>query len=175
MPKILFDVREKLLQAARKSLKENGYQALSVREIARTCGIGTGTVYNYFHSKDELLALVILEDWDDTLKNIDAATALADNFSDGMKSLYEALDSFVALYRATWGEYTGAGGSLDVIARYHRRLRQQISAKIMTFAVRTGCAKAQLCTDLLAETLLAAVMQPDLSFVQLEVMLQWLT
>ena len=86
MPKILFDVREKLLQAARKSLKENGYQALSVREIARTCGIGTGTVYNYFHSKDELLALVILEDWDDTLKNIDAATALADNSSDGMKS-----------------------------------------------------------------------------------------
>jgi AcrR family transcriptional regulator len=67
MPKKLENVRELLLLEARRQAEENGYGAVTVRSVAKECGIGLGTVYNYFPSKDMLIASFILEDWEKSL------------------------------------------------------------------------------------------------------------
>ena len=56
MPKIIENLREQLLSEAKKQVKERGYAATTVRSVAKACGLGTGTVYNYFKSKDMLIA-----------------------------------------------------------------------------------------------------------------------
>lgn len=56
MPKILENIRELLLQEAKRQVFENGYSSLTIRSVAGACGIGVGTVYNYFESKDALVA-----------------------------------------------------------------------------------------------------------------------
>ena len=63
MPKIIENIREKLLSEAKRQVMENGYSAMTIRSVAAACGVGTGTVYNYFPSKDMLVASFILEDW----------------------------------------------------------------------------------------------------------------
>ena len=63
MPRIIENVKERAIIEARKVLEKEGYQALTVRGIADALAIGLGTVYNYFPSKDHLVACVILEDW----------------------------------------------------------------------------------------------------------------
>ena len=63
MPKILENIREILLQEAKRQVFENGYSSLTIRSVASACGIGVGTVYNYFESKDALVAGFMLEDW----------------------------------------------------------------------------------------------------------------
>ncbi|SFX56287.1 TetR/AcrR family transcriptional regulator [Streptomyces atratus] len=50
--------RERLLDAARQLLAEGGYPAASISALARRAGIATGSVYNHFSSKQELLAAV---------------------------------------------------------------------------------------------------------------------
>ncbi|MFJ7199070.1 MULTISPECIES: TetR/AcrR family transcriptional regulator [unclassified Streptomyces] len=50
--------RERLLDAARELLAEGGYPAASISALARRAGIATGSVYNHFSSKQELLAAV---------------------------------------------------------------------------------------------------------------------
>ncbi|MFJ1891549.1 MULTISPECIES: TetR/AcrR family transcriptional regulator [unclassified Streptomyces] len=50
--------RERLLDAARQLLAEGGYPATSISALARRAGVATGSVYNHFASKQELLAAV---------------------------------------------------------------------------------------------------------------------
>ena len=50
--------RERLLAAARELLAEGGYAAASVSALAERAGVATGSVYNHFSSKQELLAAV---------------------------------------------------------------------------------------------------------------------
>jgi TetR/AcrR family fatty acid metabolism transcriptional regulator len=50
--------RPLILQAATEVFAEQGFVAVTVAEIAERAGIGKGTVYEYFTSKDELLFAV---------------------------------------------------------------------------------------------------------------------
>lgn len=50
--------RPLILQAATEVFAEQGFAAVTVAEIADHAGIGKGTVYEYFSSKDELLFAV---------------------------------------------------------------------------------------------------------------------
>lgn len=51
-----------ILKAAREIVEENGYERVTVSEIADRAGIVEGTVYRYFKNKEELL-LRVAEDW----------------------------------------------------------------------------------------------------------------
>lgn len=48
--------REQILQAALKCVAANGFHRTSMREICREAGLSFGAVYNYFGSKEEILA-----------------------------------------------------------------------------------------------------------------------
>lgn len=50
--------RQRLLDAARQLLAEGGYAAASISALAELAGVATGSVYNHFASKQELLAAV---------------------------------------------------------------------------------------------------------------------
>ena len=50
--------RPLILRAATEVFAEQGFAAVTVAEIANRAGIGKGTVYEYFTSKDELLFAV---------------------------------------------------------------------------------------------------------------------
>ncbi len=53
--------REALIRAASAVMSEKGVDAATMLEIAERADVGTGTVYNYFKSKDEL-AIAVLEE-----------------------------------------------------------------------------------------------------------------
>ena len=71
MPKIIDNVREELLKEAKKQLIENGYSHTTIRSVARGCGIAIGTVYNYFPSKDMLIATFMMEDWNTAFSSVE--------------------------------------------------------------------------------------------------------
>lgn len=54
-------VRERLVDAAKKEFMRSGYQKASLRTIARTAGVSTGSVYFFFGSKEELFHAVVDE------------------------------------------------------------------------------------------------------------------
>jgi AcrR family transcriptional regulator len=53
--------RARILDAASRVFVERGYRSANVDEIAERAGIGKGTVYLYFRSKDEILLAVFEE------------------------------------------------------------------------------------------------------------------
>ncbi|MCI0182948.1 MAG: TetR/AcrR family transcriptional regulator [Acidibacillus sp.] len=50
--------REQIVQAATKLFSQKGYHGTTTREIARESGLGTGTLYEYVNSKEDILYLV---------------------------------------------------------------------------------------------------------------------
>ena len=54
IPKILQNVREQLIDEARRQIAKSGYKKTTIRSVANGCGFGVGTVYNYFPSKEAL-------------------------------------------------------------------------------------------------------------------------
>lgn len=53
------DARERLIAAGYRVLSEQGYDATTVKEVAREAGVNQGLVHYYFGSKDALLLAVI--------------------------------------------------------------------------------------------------------------------
>jgi AcrR family transcriptional regulator len=55
------DNRERLIAAGYTILSEKGYEATTVKEVARVAGVSPGLFHYYFASKDELLVAVLHE------------------------------------------------------------------------------------------------------------------
>lgn len=60
--------RDLILDAMQKLMNTSNAQAVSVSEIAKEAGIGKGSIYYYFKSKEEILEAVIERSYSDTIK-----------------------------------------------------------------------------------------------------------
>jgi AcrR family transcriptional regulator len=54
--------RQRVIDAALELGSAGGYEAVQMRDVARTAGVALGTIYRYFTSKDHLLAAAMV-DW----------------------------------------------------------------------------------------------------------------
>ncbi|MCY0876725.1 MAG: TetR/AcrR family transcriptional regulator [Firmicutes bacterium] len=57
-PQLVLQRREQIVRAATALFIQKGYHGTTTREIARASGLGTGTLYEYVTSKEDILYLV---------------------------------------------------------------------------------------------------------------------
>ncbi|MBN2049269.1 MAG: TetR/AcrR family transcriptional regulator [Spirochaetales bacterium] len=112
MPKIIIDAQMMILDTLRDHIAREGWAALNIRCLAKRCHIAPGTVYNYFPSREAILAAVISRDW----KNAEEKIANRFYATEGvggdpafqalerLRFLYETLSGFMAVYRKVWVE-----------------------------------------------------------------------
>ena len=99
-------LRDTLLDCARCVADAEGIEAVNIRSIARKAGIATGTVYNYFANKDEILLALTEAYWKQALVELgDAITS--DSFC-GHICLFEGPDR--PLRRSAHGQPGQCGG-----------------------------------------------------------------
>lgn len=84
--------RAKVLAAARALFAERGYDAATIRDIAREAGMSTGAVFANFQDKAELFEAVFSEELEAVLESFrtEAAThgAVADRLAEAMNAGY---------------------------------------------------------------------------------------
>jgi len=76
--------RGDILRESRLLVMREGLGAVSMRSVARACGIAVGSVYNYFPSKEELLREVTGEVWEDVFHVPGDAPDIG-GFAEGMR------------------------------------------------------------------------------------------
>jgi len=64
--------RERILQAARRLLAEKGFEATTTRDIAEAAQIASGTLFNYFATKEAIVACLAGDAAADALAEMDA-------------------------------------------------------------------------------------------------------
>ena len=145
MPKIIENVREQLLEEAQRQLAQYGYAKTTIRSVAQACGIAVGTVYNYFPSKEMLIASFMAEDWVACLAPV--RTASTEDPEAFLKALCEALSTFMkkheALFRDSKAEKTFAA----VFPSRHKMLRSQIAELIRPFTTIPGGSEPSSTED----------------------------
>ena len=81
--------RERILEAALKLFTGQGFEATTTRDVAREAGIATGTLFNYFATKEEILACQAHEALDSARSDFERRAEEAASFD-------EALFAYVA-------------------------------------------------------------------------------
>ncbi len=83
------DSRAKILEAAFAALSRDGYENVSIKDIAEEAGVAQGLVHYYFKSKQQLVLAVLFE----VCKKMDVYTA------EGTEGALAAFENFKVLLR----------------------------------------------------------------------------
>ena len=133
MPKIIAGLREQLMQEAELQLSQGGYTAMTIRNVAKVCHVAVGTVYNYFTSKEELVASVLLVRWKQVIEEIDETARTADEPEVLLRSMYAQLSGFLDRYRVLFQDETAIAVFGASMGRYHDLLRSQLARPLQPF------------------------------------------
>lgn len=152
MPKIIENLESRLIEEAKKQIEESGYDAVTIRSIATACGVGVGTVYNYFPSKEDLVAKHLLDDWKQCITSIRAVSNCSDEPRPVALCIYDQLLSFSRRHLAIFRGETAAASFAGSFSRYHSMLRTQLAEPLRKFC------KSDFAADFLAEALLTWTM-----------------
>ncbi|WP_373491215.1 TetR/AcrR family transcriptional regulator [Parasphingorhabdus sp.] len=111
-----------ILDAARTIFVDHGFDGARMQEIARSAGIGEGTIYSYYDSKAELMLAVLQQFWDGlTLE------------AEGVMASVQATDFF---------------GRLEALAQYHLNTVIVNADFInLTFALRRNNSEVSVSRD----------------------------
>ena len=152
MPKIIENPEARLIAEARKQIEEAGYGAMTIRSVARACGVGVGTVYNYFPSKEALAASYMLEDWKGCIAAINAVSTYSDGPVPVLRCIHDQLRQYAARHQALFRDESATASFAGSFSRYHAILRSQLAEPLRKF-----CPDA-FSADFIAEALLTWTM-----------------
>jgi AcrR family transcriptional regulator len=130
-----------LVSAARQAFARCGPEA-TLEDIAKTAGVGIGTLYRHFPTRLALVTAVYKDD-------VDALTAIAED--SGGRSAEQALATFLervveygATKRALFAELAEAGDQGSAMATYCRDAIRQATQTVLDRAQDAGVARKDL-------------------------------
>lgn len=157
MPKIIDNLEARLIAEAQKQIEESGYGAVTIRSIAKGCSVGVGTVYNYFPSKDALLASYLLQDWNRCIIAINAVGVYSGEPGPVVRCICDQLIAFARKNIMIFQDETAAANFAGSFSQYHSLLRTQLAEPLRKFC------ESDFSAEFIAESLLTWTMA-DKSF-----------
>ena len=148
MPKIIENLPERLAEEARRQIEESGFASMTIRSVAKSCGVGVGTVYNYYSSKEALVATFMLSDWKACIADIQNCADTAENAETVLRAVSEKLQLFMKQYDPIFRDESAAVSYTGSTSKYHGILRNQLAAPLRKFC------KDDFTSQFIAETML---------------------
>ena len=133
MPKIIENLPQRLTEEARRQIELSGFSAMTIRSVAKGCGVGVGTVYNYFPSKEALVATFMLDDWKVCIAQIQHCSEEADTAEPVLRTIHEKLRLFMEQYDPIFRDESAAVSYTGSTTKYHSILRSQLAAPLRKF------------------------------------------
>ena len=158
MPKIIENIREKLLAEAKRQVSESGYSAMTIRSVATACGVGTGTVYNYFPSKDMLVASFMLEDWMLCMQEIEQGMGTAEDVKAALYCMYHELLVYKEKYTNLFADENAEASYIASSSQRHHLLCEQLAEPLKGWTAKQTEVDASFLAEFIAENMLALTM-----------------
>ena len=148
MPKIIENLPQRLQEEARRQIKESGFAAMTIRSVAKACGVGVGTVYNYYPSKEALVAGFMLDDWKCCVAAITSSAEAAASLAPVLQVIYDQITLFLDKYDLIFGDPAASLSYTGSSSHYHSILRSQLAAPLRKFC------RDDFTADFVAEAML---------------------
>lgn len=142
MPKIIEDPTPKVISIAKEILydQQKGLNALNMRDIAKQCGIGLGTFYNYIPDKETLIRYLMVDYWDEFLIIVDQLLSSNAHFYETIEQLYFKFRDFVQFFHEIFivsqstTKYVHEEEEMSTRSIYMVRFKEQITAYIAAYS-----------------------------------------
>jgi AcrR family transcriptional regulator len=155
MPKYIANLRERITETARRQLLDGGYSTMTIRSISEECGIAVGTVYNYYKSKDDIIATFMLADWleitADMKKNVDAAQSPGE----AVDAVNAGLEKFISIYSSLPEDEKARASFGAAGPKWHLKLRSQLAGILKPCCERWARCYTDEFEDFIAAEILA--------------------
>ena len=157
MPKIIENLREQLLAEAEKQVTQQGYTNTTMRSVASACGVGVGTVYNYFESKEMLIATFVFEHWKKYLCYME--TLPTDDAKLRLGGIYDSLQRFAREHERLFSDSDAAKLVAMGAPKRHQLLRDQIAHLVLPLCRGDQIDHPEFAAKVIAESLICWSME----------------
>jgi AcrR family transcriptional regulator len=82
--------RMKILEASRRLFAEQGYEATTTRDVAAAAGIASGTLFNYFATKEAIVACLAAEAMAEALDDVRGRAEAAETLEEDLFAIVAA-------------------------------------------------------------------------------------
>ena len=155
--------RDQIITAAAKVFARRGFSGTLMADIAEKAGIGKGTLYEYFNSKEDLFFAVF--EWFVRATEAEAKvsiSALGGSASQRLEALNDSLMTSWIEMRELFSlvmEFWSASASSQMRERFRQAFRQGYSdfRQIVSGLIRDGIERGEFRSDVDAESVAAAL------------------
>ncbi len=155
MPKKIENVTDRIKEAARRQVQDGGYSAMTMRSIAYQCGVGIGTLYNYFKSKDDIIVEYLLDDWKLLIKKLDDNIVEDTEFTDAVRIVYSEFKSYTSKHIMIFSDKVAEKIYHLHFASKHVILKNQVKSYFLPYCEANKLKNYDLIADIMAESLIA--------------------
>jgi AcrR family transcriptional regulator len=153
-------LRARILQSAMELFGERGFEDVSIDEIATHAGVGKGSVYRQFGSKEELYAASVIEGFVQLRTQIETALAMAGSIPERIKAIVHHTLAYFWTRRQFFVLLRDPAKLPRAQEARYRKERGQLAAlvsAVLRDGARGGLIRDDLDFDLMAESLLGMV------------------
>lgn len=155
MPKIIENARGLIIDEAKRQIEEYGYENVTIRSIAKGCSLGLGTFYNYFESKDILIATFLLEDWQERIGRICEQSREECDTIKVIGNIHNDLCEFNENHKGIFTSPEAIKSFNNTVSSYHKLLRIQIAEPIFNSLIASGgYENCEFLSQFIAESIL---------------------
>ena len=147
MPKIVENLRERIVEVTKKQIIENGYSKVTMRSIAEACGIGLGTIYNYYESKDYIVATYMSENWKVCLSHVQSDIESGKSV---LESIYMGLVNFITEHESLFADKKAEISYASNAIKWHSLFRGQIASFVFPL-----CDNDVFLSEFIAESIIS--------------------
>lgn len=124
-------LREALLSHSEELMKKNGIKGLSMRALAQKAEIATGSIYNYFSCKDEILLALTENYWLHIIEEL-RSTVYSEHFCEQLCEMYDYLKQQMQAFP---GKLMSSLGSMEQKGQTRMRFLQSGFIPVLTEAL----------------------------------------
>ncbi|HWN70576.1 MAG TPA: helix-turn-helix domain-containing protein [Haliangium sp.] len=140
--------REAILDAAERVFAAREFAGVRMSDVAAEAGMATGTLYNYFENKDEILSSLILARGNDLLRELEATFETEREPLARIERMVRATFDYVERHRAGYKmlmemappkvalQRFGGPGLVEIQARYLALLESAVAAGVRARRLR---------------------------------------
>ena len=161
MPKIIENAKEIIFQACKEELVNNP-SSFSMRKVAKKTHMAVGTLYRYYPDKMNLIAEVLLEDWNEVYKETEEEMKAIKDFQEILFLVQDLLCQFKKKYEPLFSLNKKDEGIRDFF-RLHLILVQQLKKLFQLGLENLSMPKNEQRDEMIVEMILLQIRNPNIS------------
>ena len=131
---------------------------MTIRSVATACGVGIGTVYNYFQSKEMLVTSFMLEDWMLCIQKISTDVTEAESVNEALYCMYNELLTYKEKYEILFNDENAEADYNAAFMQRHHMLRAQLAEPMKQWTCQQDKVDAEFLAEFIAENMLSLIM-----------------